>query len=771
MRGAKPMMPHSFLAQKRKVTKASIHYFTPQKTQLMATKKLLTASERDHILALLRQVYKDENICPNRALVRKVKNFLEEAFESGVALRDAFELAKVETLLETMLLASAEIGLRGEVFLGALLSAVVVDEAHREKARILFGDAVADVLDAFDRIALLRSTSTEVMKTDNFRNLFIAQAKDMRLVLFQIARSVNWMRRIKGTSNVEEQHRLSLEAAHLYAPLAHKLGLYTLKRELEDLSLKYLEHDVYYHIKEKLNATRESRDAYIEQFTAPIRQLLDAEGFSYHMKGRTKSIHSIWQKMKKQKCEFERVYDLFAIRIILDVPLEKEKEQCWKVFSMITDLYESNLKRLRDWLTVPKSNGYESLHITVLGPEDKWVEVQIRTERMDDVAEHGLAAHWRYKGVRSSGGTVDSWLADIRSALETGDEALLSNSLTTQVKAKNVYVFSPKGDLYRLPAGATVLDFAYLIHTGLGNKCTGAYINGRNVSIRQELHSGEAVEIMTSSTQTPKMEWTNFVVSSHARSKIRASVKELQARQGVLARELLERKLKNRKIEWDETILNRLVHKLGFKEGNDFYVALTDGRLDVNKVIEQYVDISAYDAGTAERAPLHKASEYDFTPDIEAQSKQAEDVLVIDQNLKGIEFQMAPCCAPVYGDDVFGFVTISGGIKIHRSSCPNAPALRERFGYRIVKARWAGKGGSKYPITLRVVGNDDLGILHNITSIISKEAKIMLRSVNIDSNDNLFSGIITLMVDDTQVLQQVIKKIATVRGVKSVTRT
>lgn len=730
-----------------------------------------TASERKEIFSLLRTIYQEEALRIPTQQAREIILFLEEAFATGVPFRDAFGFSKVEQALKAILIAHQEIGLRGEVFLASLLSTATLSKEQREKARMLFGEGIAELLDAFDRISLLETTSTEVMKTDNFRNLFIAQAKDMRLVLLLIAACVNKMRHIKNTENKTEQQRLSLEAAHLYAPLAHKLGLYSLKRELEDLSLKYLEHDAYYHIKEKLNATRESRDAYIERFTTPIHDLLQREGFRYHMKGRTKSIHSIWQKMKKQKCEFERVYDLFAIRIILDVPLEKEKEQCWKVFSMITDQYESNLKRLRDWLTVPKSNGYESLHVTVLGPEDKWVEVQIRTERMDDVAEHGLAAHWRYKGVRSSGGNVDSWLADIRSALETGDEKLLSNSLNTEVKAKNIYVFSPKGDLYSLPAGATVLDFAYLIHTGLGNRCIGARINGKNVSIRQELRSGEAVEIITSSTQTPRMEWTNFVVSSHARSKIRASVKELQARQGVLARELLERKLKNRKIEWDESILNRVIRKLGFKEGNDFYVALTDGRLEVNKVIDLYTELTSYDAGTAERAPLHKASEYEFSTEIEAQVKASDDVLVIDQNLKGIEFQMAPCCSPVYGDSVFGFVTIKGGIKIHRDTCPNAPALRERFGYRVVKARWAGKGSNKYPITLRVVGNDDLGILHNITSIISKEAKIMLRSVSIDSHDNLFSGIITLMVDDTKILQQVMKKISTVKGVKSVMRT
>ena len=703
---------------------------------------------------------------------RLLADYVQGAFATNPALlRDNSGFNRFVLSLEAVKLAAEEIGLRGDILLaGVLLPTVQVPE-QCDLIGKLFGEEVATMLKTFLKIETIEA-KTEAMRTDNFRNLLISQAGDMRIILLLIARSVALMRVAKFSDNDEERRKAATEAAYLYAPLAHKLGLYKLKSELEDQSLKYLEHDAYYHIKEKLNATKQARDAYIERFTAPIRKMLDAEGLRYHMKGRTKSIHSIWQKMKKQGCSFEGVYDLFAIRIIIDAPLQKEKEQCWKVFSLITNKYESNLKRLRDWLTVPKSNGYESLHITVLGPEDKWVEVQIRTERMDEIAEHGLAAHWRYKGVKAGSEGVDTWLANIRSALETGNEALLTKSLSANESPKEVYVFSPKGDLYHLPPGATVLDFAYIIHTGLGNKCIGGRIDGKNVSLRQTLESGQTVEIITQSTQTPKKEWLQIAKSGHARAKIRAAVRELTAGEMALGKEMLERKMKNRKIEWDESLINQLIRKSGFKESSDFFKALHDEKLDTNKLLDTYLDLAKREQGLGERSAVRSAEEFSMDSEVVAAQKQKteSDVLVIDQNLKGIEFSMARCCNPVYGDDVFGFVTQGGGIKIHRTNCPNAPAMRNRFGYRIVKARWAGKGTGSYPITLRVVGNDDLGIVNNITSIISKEEHIMLRSINIDSYDGLFSGILTVMVDDLSRLNALIRKLKTVKGVKAVSR-
>ena len=629
----------------------------------------------------------------------------------------------------------------------------------------------ADDILAFQRVHQLETMNEETMKTENFRNLLVGQAADMRVILILIALNVIMLRRVKDTAAVPEQQHLSVLAANVYAPLAHKLGLYRMKSELEDLSLKYLEHDAYYMIKENLNATKKSRDAYIERFLAPIREKLDASGLKYHMKGRTKSIHSIWQKMKKQKCGFNGVYDLFAIRIILDSKPKNEVGDCWKVFSLITDMYESNLKRLRDWVTVPKSNGYESLHITVLGPEDKWVEVQIRTERMDEVAEHGLAAHWRYKGIKSSADGVDTWLASIRSALESGEDPQLSKEALHETA---IYVFTPKGDLYKLPAGATLLDFAYSIHTGVGNKCVGGIVNGKNVPIRQVLESGQKVEVLTSAKQQPSGDWLNIVVSSHARSKIRQSLKEMQNRESAMGREMLERKLRNRKLEWDETVINILIKKLGYKEAADFFRDIVDEKIETNTLVDNYIELQKFELGQGERAATVSAENFSMDSMVAQNASQrsgSDDVLVIDENLKGIEFCMAKCCSPVFGDTVFGFVTTGGGIKIHRDNCPNAPELIERFPYRIVRARWATRNSKNtFPAVIHVIGNDDLGIVNNLTSIISKDQHIMLRNINIESRDGLFYGELTVLIEDNLQLRLLIRKLQTVRGVKAVSR-
>ena len=629
----------------------------------------------------------------------------------------------------------------------------------------------ADDILAFQRVHYLETMNEETMKTENFRNLLVGQAADMRVILILIALNVIMLRRVKDTAAVPEQQHLSVLAANVYAPLAHKLGLYRMKSELEDLSLKYLEHDAYYMIKENLNATKKSRDAYIERFLAPIREKLDASGLKYHMKGRTKSIHSIWQKMKKQKCGFNGVYDLFAIRIILDSKPKNEVGDCWKAFSLITDMYESNLKRLRDWVTVPKSNGYESLHITVLGPEDKWVEVQIRTERMDEVAEHGLAAHWRYKGIKSSADGVDTWLAGIRSALESGEDPQLSKEALHETA---IYVFTPKGDLYKLPAGATLLDFAYSIHTGVGNKCVGGIVNGKNVPIRQVLESGQKVEVLTSAKQQPSGDWLNIVVSSHARSKIRQSLKEMQNRESAMGREMLERKLRNRKLEWDETVINILIKKLGYKEAADFFRDIVDEKIETNTLVDNYIELQKFELGQGERAATVSAENFSMDSMVAQNASQrsgSDDVLVIDENLKGIEFCMAKCCSPVFGDTVFGFVTTGGGIKIHRDNCPNAPELIERFPYRIVRARWATRNSKNtFPAVIHVIGNDDLGIVNNLTSIISKDQHIMLRNINIESRDGLFYGELTVLIEDNLQLRLLIRKLQTVRGVKAVSR-
>ena len=605
----------------------------------------------------------------------------------------------------------------------------------------------------------------------NFRNLLLSFAEDMRVILIMIANRVNLMRQIRDTENVEAKMEVSQEAAYLYAPLAHKLGLYKLKSELEDLSLKYMEHDAYYMIREKLSETKASRDAYIAAFIKPVEEKVKAAGIKCHIKGRTKSIHSIWEKMKKQKCGFEGIYDLFAIRIIIDCPEEKEKMQCWQAYSIVTDMYQPNPKRLRDWLSVPKSNGYESLHITVLGPDQKWVEVQIRTERMDEIAERGVAAHWRYKGVKGETG-LDEWLTGIRSMLENSEGLEAMDQFRMDLYEDEVFVFTPRGDLYKFPVGATVLDFAYHIHSKLGNQCTGGRINGKVVPIRQQLKSGDQVEILTSANQKPRQEWLSFVKTSRAKSKIRLALKETQQKEGLFAKEMMERKFKNRKIEPEEATMFHVIKKLGFKEVSDFYKRIAEGNLDVNSVIDKYIEVRDGEKTITGDNLARSASEFEleqskFSP---VNTGLSDDTLVIDRNLKGLDYQLARCCHPIYGDPIFGFVTINGGIKIHRQDCPNAPELRRRYGYRVVKAKWSGKGASQYSITLRVIGNDDIGIVNNLTSIISKDEKLVLRSINIDSHDGLFSGNLVVMLEDTSRLEALIKKLRTVKGVKQVDR-
>lgn len=722
---------------------------------------------RQELVRCVYRIWHDEKIRLPREEAKKLCRFAN-SYSSATAAADIFGLNRWVLAAEVVEIAAHAIQLRGSILKSAFLWMICPAEVANE-VEATFGSEIASGFRALHSTSI-DEVKEETLKSDLFQNLLVAKSADMRALLVVIARSVALMRRIKNSQAAEARRRLSVESAYVYAPLAHKLGLYQLKSELEDLSLKYLETEAYYHIKEELNATKRSRDEYILRFTRPIREMLEEERIIYSMKGRTKSIHSIWQKMKKQQCSFSGVYDLFAIRIIIDAPAEREKELCWKTFSLITAKYESNLKRLRDWITVPKNNGYESLHITVKGPEEKWVEVQIRTRRMDDVAEHGLAAHWRYKGVSSGG--VDTWLSNIRTALEQGDDASLSQNLSDAGGPKEVYVFSPKGDLYRLPQNATVLDFAYHIHTAVGNRCVGARINGKNVPIRHQLESGSTVEILTSNTQTPKAEWEQIVVSSHAKSKIRTAVKDLRWSEATMGRELLERKFKNRKIEWDEGVVNQLIKKMGFKESFEFYKQLAEERISWNEALDLYEQLYKREAGLADRATTRSAEEFNFGKTSEHLEARGEsDVLIIDRNIKGLDFQLAHCCNPVYGDEVFGFVTVGGGIKVHRTNCPNAPALQARFPYRVVPAKWSGKGSGKYPITLHVVGQDDLGIVNNITSIISKSEHVMLRSINIDANDGLFSGILTVMVDDTQVLTQLIKKISTVKGVKAVSRT
>ena len=658
----------------------------------------------------------------------KLRRILFDAIEQGAIQRDIFGLNPILRALQTAYIAVDEIGLGRDAIIATLLYPIDSSLPLPWES----GDGVTSILHGLHRVQQLYK-KTPAIETENFRSLLLSFAEDMRVILIMIADRVNLMRQIRDTANIAARQRAAEEASYLYAPLAHKLGLYQLKSELEDLSLKYLEHDAYYHIKNKLSATKETRDKYIQDFITPVKKRLEQAGLHFHIKGRTKSIHSIWQKMKKQKCPFEGVYDLFAIRIILDSAPEREKMECWQAYSIITDMYQPNPKRLRDWLSVPKSNGYESLHITVLGPENKWVEVQIRTERMDEIAEHGLAAHWRYKGIKSTGGGIDQWLSAIRTALEAGDDMQVMDQFRMNLYEDEVFVFTPKGEIKKFAAGATVLDFAYNIHSRIGNTCVGAMVNGKNASIRQVLHSGDTVEIMTSNSQHPRREWLNIAISSHARSKIRKALSELQ------------RKEEEAKGERPEAA----TASSSSGEGSSASVLRRgSGEHSSEPVPVSAASFILHRQGTADSLSL------------------GEERAVF----RGIEYTLAKCCHPIYGDDVFGFVTVSGGIKIHRKDCPNAGELRRRFGYRIVKAQWSDKGSGQYDITLRVVGNDDIAVVNTITSVISKEAHTLLRAINIDSDDGLFRGAITVSVDDNTHLASLIKKLKGVKGVRSVSR-
>ena len=736
----------------------------------MENNEFFTPEEHKQLIQLYKRLLLLSKDTLQKDDCRKLKNHLIKAMSEGTIPRNVFQMNPIIKDMQTAVIVAEEIGMRRASILGIMLhESVKYNLCSLESVKEEYGEDVAGIIRGLVKINELYSKSP-IIESENFRNLLLSFAEDMRVILIIIADRVNLMRQIKDSPNEEARLEVANEAAYLYAPLAHKLGLYKLKSELEDLSLKYTQHDVYYYIKEKLNATKQARDRYIDAFIEPIKKKLEEAGLKFHMKGRTKSIHSIYQKMKKQGCPFEGVYDLFAIRIILDSPLDKEKQECWQAYSIVTDMYLPNPKRLRDWLSVPKSNGYESLHITVMGPEGKWVEVQIRTERMDEIAEKGLAAHWRYKGIKGESG-LDEWLNSIRETLENSDNDLdAMDQFKLDLYKDEVFVFTPKGDLYKLPQGATVLDFAFSIHSNLGCRCTGARVNGKNVQLRQKLNSGDQVEIMTSNTQTPKRDWLTFVTTAKARNKIRQALKEIAARQTEFAKETLERKFKNRKMEYDEAILMRLIRKLGFKTVTDFYQSIADESIDVNDIIDKYLDMQKKETEQREEISYRSAESFNIQQPTDAKDYK-DDVLVIDQNLKGLDFTLAKCCNPIYGDEVFGFVSINGGIKIHRCDCPNAKEMRSRFPYRIVKARWAGKSqGKQYPITLRIIGHDDIGIVTNITSIINKENNILLRSISIDSHDGLFSGMLTVTVDDNAKLESLIKKIKTVKGVKQVNR-
>lgn len=645
-----------------------------------------------------------------------------------------------------------------------LYEAVLAELTTPEDVQTLFGEQVATFVNSLLKVGELYRNHPPV-ESDAFRRLLLSMAEDIRVVIVLICSQLYQIRNLESY-DAESRDRIAKEASFLYSPLAHRLGLYKVKSELEDLSLKQTNPVIYEEIVNKLHDTKQQRDAYIKAFIEPVQKRLEEAGFTFTMKGRTKSVYSIWNKIKKQNTVFENIYDIFAIRIILDTPLEKEKAACWQVYSIVTDMYQPNPKRLRDWLSIPKSNGYESLHTTVMGPEGKWVEVQIRTQRMDEIAEKGFAAHFKYKGVKGEA-LFDEWLANVRDLLQnpSAEGMAYMDDFKLDLYDKEVFVFTPSGELRQMPKGATLLDFAFMIHTGLGAKCIGGRVNGKNVPIRYQLHSGDQVEIMTSANQTPHEEWLEIVQTTKARTRIKRILKEKESADVEFGKELFKRRLKNWKLEYDERVAAKLAKKLGCATIQIFYQRLADDSIDFSKIKDLYV------ACSTENKPdeVRSADGFEHVPTI-LPGAEKEDVLVIDDHLQGILYTLSKCCNPIYGDDIFGFVSVKGTIKIHKKDCPNAPQMLSRFGYRFIKARWAGKSGTQYNCTLHVTGTDDIGIVTNISSLIQKETNVSLRAMSVDSSDGLFRGTLTVTVSDTHVLEDVIKKIKAIRGVKSVER-
>ena len=698
---------------------------------------------------------------------RYIKEKISVTVGNGGIVRDNFGFNPIITDLLTACLVGQEIGFQREIMLCIMLNRCVqAGTVTLDEAKEHFGENVANILANLAQINSLYAKSPTI-ETENFRNLLLSFTNDMRVILIMISGRLVVLRNLADAPD-ESRRLVAREASKLYIPLAHKLGFYKLKSEMEDLALRYTESEIYTELSRKLEETAASREDYIASFIKPIeKQLKMQPHIKFRIKGRTKSINSIWQKMKKQQRPFEQIYDLFAIRIIIDSEPQNEKSECWQVYSIVADMYTPNPHRLRDWLSVPKSNGYESLHTTVMGPEGRWVEVQIRTERMDAVAEHGLAAHWRYKGIKSEKG-LDNLLASIRDTLQNlNEENATDNKFKMELYKDEIFIFSPKGDLYRLAKGATVLDFAFSIHTGLGCKCTGAFVNGRNVPIRHVLCNGDQVEIITSNSQTPKQAWLNIAQTGRARSKIRQAMKEYISRQADMGRETIVRKLKNHKIDYDESIMDHLIRKMGFKRLSDFYQNVADGSIDVADVMKRYQALLNPESDNNE--PTRSAGDFTFSGNEQSTSS---DVLIIERNLKGVDYKLAKCCSPIFGDDVFGFVTINGGISIHRKDCCNARQLQERYPYRVIEARWSDidNQGAMFPVTLRIVGNDDIGVVTNITSVISQEKDVTMRGINIESHDTLFSGTLSLLVNGNIKLNKLIAKIEGVKGVKQVRR-
>ena len=680
----------------------------------------------------------------------------DKRWESGeIIVVHSIEVAKIVV---------QEIGLSTDSVMAALLHNVYYQDENIKEVETRFGKAVTSILEGMAKINSL-GTDTVELHSENFRNLMLAMAGDVRVILVKIADRLQVMRHL-DSQNETIRTKISVETSHLYAPLAHRLGLYYINSELLDLCLKYQNPEAYKAVALRLKETDRERANFVAEFVKPIENKLNIRGFSFDMKARTKSINSIWRKMQTQKVEFDEVMDLFAIRIILNTELENEKSDCWQVYSIVTEEYQSNPKRMRDWITIPKSNGYESLHATVLGSNDKWVEIQIRTRRMDEIAEKGLAAHWKYKGGTGTS-EMEKWLANVREILENPDLNMVDfiDDFKMNVYADEIFVFTPKGDLRKLSAGATLLDFAYEIHSGVGDRCIGGKVNGRNVTLRHKLKNGDQISVDTANHQRPKMDWLDFVVTSKAKNRIKASLNEEVKREAENGKEIVLRKVKNWKIEYNDDSIRKLLKYYKLKLAQDLYYNVSVGKIDTLEIKELLVEKKEDTAKqlVGEILPKEKVQDLEFSG--------GDDYLVIDNNIKNVIYKLAPCCNPIFGDQIFGFVTIGEGIKIHRAICPNAPQMIERYPYRIIKAKWQEtKKKSSFQATIRIAGTDELGIVGQISHVISKDIGVQMRSINIDTNNGVFDGTLRVFVNGLDHLDFLMNKLKSINGIISVSR-
>lgn len=661
-----------------------------------------------------------------------------------------------------------EIGLESDSVVAALLHNVMYFASDSRECLTTivskFGETVGKLLEGMSKINAL-GTDTVELHSENFRLLMLALAGDVRVIILKIADRLQVMRNF---DRYPSPHRMSIvaETQHLYAPLAHRLGLYKINSDLQDLYLKYARPEAWEEVMHRLSETEKERSRFTAEFVKPIEEKLRNRGFRFDMKARTKSVFSIWNKMQKQKVSFDEVFDLFAIRIILDSKPEDEKADCWTVYSIITDEYQTNPERLRDWITIPKSNGYESLHATVMGPLKKWVEIQIRTHRMDEVAEKGVAAHWKYKGGKSAR-ELDQWLAGIREVLENPEVNVVDfiDEFRKNVYSDEIFVFTPRGDLKKLPSGATLLDFAYEIHSALGDHCVGGKVNDRKVSIRHRLKNGDTISIETSNNQRPKSDWLDFVVTSKAKNRIKASLNEAQKREAANGKEMLARKFKNWKMDLSDEVMRRLLKHYNFKTAAELYIQISIGKIDT-------LDIKAVvreDEKQNVKSRLEEILPADSLKELSIDS--GDDYLIIDNNIRNVNYKLAPCCNPVFGDEIFGFVTIKEGIKIHRITCPNAPQMIDRFPYRIIKTKWRETTSrSSFLTSLHITGNDNLGIVSEISHVIAKDFGVQMRAINVESDKGEFKGVLKVLVHSVEHLEFLIHKLKNIKGITSVTR-